>query len=106
MLQNISLKGLTIFQCLYQTSLFGIKTHFLCVSYIIEKYCFLHAHTEEDFDIVLTYNELGTLDIVLGVLLKSCDLANPYLNHRDFFNHIFNFKHFFKSFYMFYIYTT
>ena len=39
----------------------------------------LHAHTVEDFDIVLTYNELGTLDIVLGVLLKSCDLANPFL---------------------------
>lgn len=76
------------------------------VSYINEKYCFLHAHTVEDFDIVLTYNELGTFDIVLGVLLKSCDLANPYLNHRDFFNHIFNFKHFFKSFYMFCIYTT
>ena len=50
------------------------------VSYINnEKYCFLHAHTVEDFDIVLTYNELGTLDIVLGVLLKSCDLANPFL---------------------------
>ena len=49
------------------------------VSYMNEKYCFLRAHTEEDFDIVLTYNELGTLDIVLGVLLKSCDLANPFL---------------------------
>ena len=106
MLRNISLKGLTTFQCLYQTSLFGIKTHFLCVSYIIEKYCFLHAQTEEDFDIVLTYNELGTLDIVLGVLLKSCDLANPYLNHRDFLNQFFTFKHFFKSFYLFCIYTT
>ena len=76
------------------------------MSYINEKYCFLRAHTEEDFDIVLTYNELGTLDIVLGVLLKSCDLANPFLNHRDFLNQFFTFKHFFKSFYLFCIYTT